>query len=132
MDGDLKTNELYHHGVLGMKWGRHISKEGSDIAREGQNLSRSSNNIRLNKAMKKKTKEINQKVSKMSDKELRDRVNRLNMEQQYKNLSTKDVTEGKRNIEDVLGIVGSSLAIVSSGLGIAIATKELRNGSKKI
>ena len=57
------------------------------------------------------------KIKSMSDAELRQRINRLNMEKQYRQLSEEDIAVGKASTEDILGIVGDVLAI-----GVSAAT----------
>lgn len=67
-------------------------------------------------------------LSNYSDQELRQAVNRELLERQYNSVfnAPKTRTEGAETVKDVLQIVGSNLAIVSSTLGIALAVKELR------
>lgn len=69
-------------------------------------------------------------LSSMTDKELRDRINRTNLERQYNDLFAKEtvsISNGRRFASDVLEVAGSALAIGSSALGIALAIKELRS-----
>ncbi len=69
-------------------------------------------------------------LSKMTDKELRDRINRANLERQYNDLfgkNVKTVSKGQAFLSDVLDIGGGALAIGSSAIGIALAIKELRS-----
>ncbi len=69
-------------------------------------------------------------LSKMSDKEMRDRINRELLERQYNNLfaeeSTPQISKGRQYISNILDVAGSTLAVGSSALGIALAIKELR------
>lgn len=138
----MNNNELKHHGILGMKWGvrrfqnkdgsltpegkKRLSsgsentRRGSEIAREGSNLARSIGSIRDTSSK--------QDLSTMSDNELKDRVNRLNMEQQYSRLSASANTSvGQQYTESILGASGSVLAITSSALAIALSVKQLRD-----
>lgn len=76
---------LQHHGILGMKWG--IRRTPEQLARAGGKNS--------------KTK-IDEDIQQMSDSELRSRINRLQMEKQYKQLTSREVSIGKKFVKDVL------------------------------
>lgn len=69
-------------------------------------------------------------LSKMSDKELRDQINRALLEQQYNKLfadtSTAQVSKGRMILQDTLDVAGSVLAITGSALSIALAIKKLQ------
>ena len=67
-------------------------------------------------------------LSKMSDADLRQRLNRLQTEAAYKNAlaNANPVKTGRDYLNDTLKYAGSALAITSSALGIALAIKELR------
>ena len=65
-------------------------------------------------------------LSSMSDKELRDRINRAMMEKQYNDLFNKpEVSKGKKHADTVLNIAGAVMTATSSALGIALAIKKL-------
>lgn len=66
-------------------------------------------------------------LSKMSDKELRDSINRELLERQYNDVFSRESTSrGREYTTNVLESVGSVLAVTSSALGIALAIKELK------
>ena len=63
----------------------------------------------------------------MSDKELRDISNRLNMEEgTCKVMKSRDVQVGKSKADKILDYAGTALTIGSSALSIMIAIKELQ------
>lgn len=89
----MNQNELYHYGVLGMKWG---------VRRR-----RSSSNVETPKP-KKKT------LSEMSDDELRSKLSRLQMEKQYKDLvkqlNPQQESKAKAFVKRVLERSGENIA----------------------
>ncbi len=76
-------NEIYHYGILGMKWGvRRFQNEDGTLTTLGKDRYKSSRaDIGSTNTPRKK------KVSEMSDKELQDAVNRLRNEQTYAQLT---------------------------------------------
>ena len=65
-------------------------------------------------------------LSNMTDKELRDRINREFLERQYNDMFTpQTVNKGRETAGKILEAAGSTLAITSSALGVALAIKEL-------
>ena len=63
----------------------------------------------------------------MSDDELRRRINRLNMERQYRDLvNSQSTSSGYDYVQSVLSATGNVLGVVGAGLGIALTVKELR------
>ena len=80
----------------------------------------------LNKSSGKSAQKLD--LSKMTDQQLRDRINRTNLEKQYNDMFAPPATvsKGKKYASDILEVAGTTLAIGSSALGIALAIKELR------
>lgn len=135
-------NELYHHGVKGMKWGvrRYQNKDGS-----------------LTSAGKKR-KKINyaEEAKNMTDKELRSQVDRLALEKRYSSLSgggrRRDLTDTISNVASstsrdainlakqttkdkttnaALNVAGSGIDIASKGYSTAKRISNVALGSKK-
>jgi hypothetical protein len=68
-------------------------------------------------------------LSSMSDKEMRDQINRALLEKQYNDMfAPQKTSRGREYASQVLETSGTVLAISSSALGIALAVKELRGG----
>lgn len=68
-------------------------------------------------------------LNKMTDKELRDRINRTNLEKQYTDMFAKEtvtISKGKQYADNVLGVAGGALLVTGSALEIALAIKALR------
>lgn len=117
-------DELYHYGRLGMKWGQHIfgksrSTGSSRRSSSRKNNNRVSTNAKIYQQMtnesnatgSKKSKSTKQKnstkpeeksVHDMTDDELRKRIDRLRLEQQYRQLVPAKVSLGRRVVNDVI------------------------------
>lgn len=66
-------------------------------------------------------------LSQMSDKEMRDQINRALLEKQYNDMfAPQKVSKGRERASQILETAGTALAVTSSALGIALAIKELR------
>ena len=74
----------------------------------------------------KKTKRMD--LSSMSDKQMRDKINRELLERQYNQVFNDDANahRGREIVNNTLAVVGATLGIASSSLGIALAIKELK------
>lgn len=66
-------------------------------------------------------------LSKMTDQELRDRVNRMNLEQQFSQLSSRKISKGEQYVKNTLEIAGNTLAVAGSAVAIAVGIQQLRN-----
>ena len=165
-------NELYHYGVLGMKWGvrRYQNRDGSltaegrkrynrdiaenlakkkdsridtsspdpnrwvreDIERSKRVVDSSSDLVKQAKNVERETSPKSTKkrlnVSNMSDKELRDKINRELLERQYSDIFGEEVkvSRGRQFTRETLEIAGTALAATSSVLGIMLAIKQLK------
>ena len=67
------NNELYHHGVLGMRWRRRRGEGTVKVTRK-----------QLKQAQKAAKEEANKKIKSMTNEELKARVDRMNLEKQYR------------------------------------------------
>ena len=85
-------------------------------------------NIEKQSADRKRAKIANEfNLSDMSDKELREAVNRLNMEKQYKTLKTENISTGNDYIANILSTAGDVLAVGASLASIAVAIHTIRS-----
>ena len=139
----MMNNELYHYGVPGMKWGvrrshaqvrtdtinrqtKKIGKMG-DASRSASNAFNEASNLagRASRSGKPSKKGKNE-LSKMSDQELRNKLNRIQMEQQYASLNPGIMSRGASRVSSVLATIGSLAAIGGSVASMAIAIKQMK------
>ena len=97
----MNDNYLEHHGVKGMKWGvRRVRMRANSEKKQKRFTPREPYHDDYNKAHSKKN------VKYMSNTELKSRINRLQMEQQYSDLTSKDKKIGSKVITDILSKSG--------------------------
>ena len=87
-----------HHGILGMRWG--IRRTQAQLARNGGRLKKGSSKKEDHEDYKKA--HVSKRVKSMSDVELRDRINRLQMEKQYTQLTHKEKSAGAKFVTNIL------------------------------
>lgn len=143
----MTQNELMHYGKKGMRWGVRKSFVGpvQPVGTRVHNKLPSSNTLGSAKSISdhsrlgvdairntsssvhrsKKGSTGREQARSMSDAELKQKISRLNLEQQYANLSANNVSKGRVTMENTLSIAGGVLATTSSVLGIALAVKQL-------
>lgn len=68
-------------------------------------------------------------LSSMSDKELRDKINRAFLEKQYNDMfNPPQVSKGRERASKILEIAGDTLAVTGSALGVALSIRALTKG----
>lgn len=91
-------DELYHYGVLGMRWGQRRARSSSG-ARRG--LMRKRKRTYVSEDSKQASAIRKKKVKSMSNQELKDVNKRLELETKYRELSNKS-NAGKRAVKAVI------------------------------
>lgn len=100
-------NELYHYGVLGMKWGVRRSRSNSSGSKKRSKKSKPSIDPSYKKAHSKN------KIKYMSDSELREVNSRLNAEKQYRDL-TRTKSIGKSALNAFVSTAGTVAAVMGA------------------
>lgn len=96
----MNDSILQHHGILGQKWG---------VRRTESQLARGSKGTASSKKVSAKETEKS-KIKSMSDAELRQKINRIQMEKQYKDLTSNEISAGRKFVNEVLEQSGKKVA----------------------
>ena len=139
-------NELYHTGRKGMKWYQHIyttadklstpsikaGKDKSPIS-PGEKLGRETSTILSDTSSVvdsvgriRRKNNYDKHISKMSNEELQDKINRMALENRYSDLKSSRVSNGYAYTKEILSIAGSVAGIATAGFGIAATIKNLK------
>lgn len=104
-------NEIYHHGIKGMRWGiRRYQKEDGSLTPAGKKRkSESLHEDYIKSHIRKSSKS-------MSDAELRSRINRLEMEKKYTQLSTEHVNKGKLYVNKTMKTLTTVATLTTTAL----------------
>ncbi len=128
-------DELYHYGILGMKWGiRRYQNSDGTLTEAGKKRARSAEK----KAIKDDRKRASKDRSLLSDKELDTRIKRLEKEKRLRELTEQEVRRSKKYTDDILQntgkqsvqklVVEGAVAAIA-GVGAAYLKSYLQSGS---
>lgn len=126
---------LKHHGILGMRWGRRngppypllrrnmSSAERREIPSSGESSEGSvkaksqEKSVYVETSTGTKTNPGAKNVKQMSNEELKDSLDRMNKEKQYRELAQQDISDGKNFVKNLIlaaGAVGVSTLVIGS------------------
>lgn len=109
------------------EWVKRDLQENKNVAESGRELT---NNLRqLNRSTTPKPNRTRMDLSNMSDKEMRDKIQRELIERQYNDLfNPTRVNKGRERVDKTLEVAGSVLGVAASSLAIALSIKKLKDG----
>ena len=138
------SNYLKHYGVLGMRWGQRRKLSGAYLMEQERKpyttkqlggVKGTLNSINSGTEAGKRIANLAEKVKKkkdlsqMSDEDLRKKVSRMNLEQNYRNLSGVDKSRGAEITRNILEGIGSVVTVGASAVAIIMGIKALKDGS---
>lgn len=122
---DLKERKKYI--ASSDRWVKEDLERSKRLADESTNMARNSKNLSdsIGRAANKKK---SMDLSNMTDKEMRDQINRALLERQYTDMFAEPtrVSRGTEYVSRTLDVAGNALAVTASALGIALAIKQLK------
>ena len=110
-----ETNELYHYGIKGMRWGvrRFQNKDGGLTSAGRKRYSRDADDLsedaKAASALRKK------RVDQMSNAELKKLNERMQLERNYKQLNPSSVKKGLAIAGTVIGAMGTIASLYDNG-----------------
>lgn len=107
-----------------------ITKKAKRVAESGERIAEFGE--KHDKSVQQRNEEARQKqmnkAKKMSDKELRDSINRIKMEREYTSLTTKEVESGWTKAKDILSVSKEVLEITGAIVGIIASIMAIKKG----
>lgn len=123
-----KDNRIVIDGPDARRWVKEDISRTKKVVDSTSDITRQLKNIESSTRGSSKKQKLD--LSGMSDQELRDRINRANLERQYNDLFAPEqapkISKGREVASSILDTAGTVLAVGSSALAIALAIKELR------
>lgn len=126
---------LVHHGIKGMRWGVRRTPEQLGHApkksRFGISIKKKNSNP-LPKPVVSRDSSKKKSIHELTDEELRQRINRIEMERKYTSLTAKQKSKGRQVVEQILGNAAKQTATKYAAKAMESAVEGiLKKASKK-
>ena len=132
----MDNRYLMHYGVKGMKWGVRKDRykkafrpgpKGRPSAAEAS--TRASNDLlsSTKRLVSRKKRRPKQDYSRISNSELQRRINRLQMEKRYSELTEPEYSRRKQRVLDFLDVAGDFMAIGASAAVIGTQVYKIKH-----
>lgn len=119
-----KDNRIVIDGPDPDRWVKEDLRRAKDVTDTTKGMTKELDNI--NNSLP-KAKKQRMDLSKMTDQEMRNKINRELLERQYNDMfAPQKVSRGRQAVTTTLAAAGTALALTSSALSIALAIKELK------
>lgn len=127
---NIDVNELYHHGILGQKWGirRFQNKDGSLTSAgkkrykaESESSTETDEERRQRIIKSGNQKEVLKAANELSNAELKEAIERIKLNEELKNVSFNKFQNGQKKVDSVMHTVTSTTQAATSIYNVARA-----------